>query len=490
MRKFENAVQLLKYRVLKEVALLAMDGTLEENKEFIPKQVNPGLKATTHCCIHKEHAILKERVALAMGGKRSNPNIIEVIDIACDECPINRFTITEACRGCLAHHCSEACPFDAIFHVGQRAYIDPNRCKECGRCKAVCPYNAVSEVMRPCIRACGTNALSINEDKKAVIDNDQCVQCGACVYQCPFGAIMDKSYIVDIIELLEEARQDTDIRVYGVMAPAISSQFTYAKIGQVVSGIKKLGFHNVVEAALGADMVAVHEAQEFVETIEERKVMTTSCCPAFVTYIEKKYPKLTHHISHSISPMIATGRLIKSTDPQAKVVFIGPCTAKKREAQEEDIKDAVDFVMTFEELQAMLDAADIEVADCEDIHLDNASFYGRIFARAGGVTQAIEHVIQEYEIDIDLKPTPCDGLAECDKALKMLNAGRSPGNFIEGMACVNGCIGGAASLCHGPKDKNEVDKYGALATEKNIAESLRVFNLDQINFERQKYVAD
>lgn len=486
MRKFENAVQLLKYKVLKEVALLAMDGTLEENKELIPKKINPESKPTTYCCIYKEEAVLKERIAMAMGGDKSNSNIIEVIDIACDECPVNRFTITEACRGCLAHHCSVACPFGAIFHVGHKAYINYNLCKECGKCKEVCPYNAVSEVVRPCIRACGANALSIDEDKKAVIDNDQCVQCGACVYQCPFGAIMDKSYIVDIIKLIQQAKEDSDMRVYGVMAPAISSQFTYAKIGQVVSGIKKLGFHNVVEAALGADMIAVHEAQEFVETIEKRKVMTTSCCPAFVTHIENKYPELTHHISHSVSPMIAIGRFIKLTDPKAKVVFIGPCTAKKREAQEEDIKDAVDYVMTFEELQAMLDAAEIEIADCEESPLDNASFYGRVFARAGGVTKAIEQVIQELDIDIEFKPIPCDGLAECDKALRILKAGRSPGNFIEGMACINGCIGGAASLSHGPKDKNEVDKYGALATEENISDSLRIFNLDEVNFERQK----
>ena len=486
MRKFENAVQLLKYKVLKEVALLAMDGTLEEKKELVPQRVNPGPKATTRCCVHKEHAILKERVTLAMGGDKDNSNIIEVIDIACDECPIDRFTITEACRGCLAHRCSDVCHFDAIYHVGQRAYIDPKRCRECGKCKEVCPYNAVSEVMRPCMRACGANALSINEDKKAVIDNEQCVQCGSCVYQCPFGAIMDKSYIVDIIKILKKTKENPNIRVYGVMAPAISSQFTYAKIGQVVAGIKKLGFHNVVEAALGADMIAVHETQEFVETIAERKVMTTSCCPAFVAYIEKKYPKLKKHISKSVSPMIAIGRYIKLTDPQAKVVFIGPCTAKKREAQEEDIKDAIDYVMTFEELQAMLDAMSIQVENCEEAPLDNASFYGRVFARAGGVTEAIQHIIQEEGIDMELQPIPCDGLKNCDRALKMLNVGRSPGNFIEGMACISGCIGGAASLSHGPKDKNEVDKYGALAIEQNISESLRIFQLDQIQLERQK----
>lgn len=484
MRKFENAVQQLKYKVIKEVASLAMDGTLEENRELIPGRVNPGTKSTMRCCIHKEHAILEERISLVMGEEQSSSNIIQVIDIACDQCPVNRYSITEGCRGCLAHHCSVACPFGAIYHIDQRAYINPNLCKECGKCKKVCPYNAITEVVRPCIRACGANALSIDEEKKAVIDDDQCVQCGACVYQCPFGAIMDKSYVVDIIDLIQQGKEDPDVRVYAVMAPAISSQFTYAKTGQVVSGIKKLGFHSVVEAALGADMVAVHEAQEFAETIDERKLMTTSCCPAFVSHIQKNYPQLAHHVSDSISPMVAMGRFIKSTDPQAKVVFMGPCTAKKQEAREEDIKDAIDYVMTFQELQAMLDAAEIEIADCEESPLDNASSYGRVFARAGGVTSAIEQVIHEYDIDVELEPIPCDGLAECDKALRILNAGRSPGNFIEGMACVGGCIGGAASLSHGPKDRNVVDQYGALATEQSISESLRIFDLDQIDFER------
>ncbi|MDF2521346.1 MAG: 4Fe-4S dicluster protein, partial [Clostridia bacterium] len=452
MRKFETDVQLVRYEVLKEVSKLALEGTLQEKQRTIPKIVDPGPKARFRCCIYKEREITKKRVKLAMGGDKRNPNIIEVIRAACDECPISRFTITEACRGCLAQRCSEACPADAIYHVGKRAYINQQKCKECGKCKTACPYNAVSDVMRPCRRACPVDALSIDENRKAFIDNEKCIQCGACVYQCPFGAIMDKSQIVEVINELKAAK-DNKINIYAVVAPAISSQFTFAKLGQVIGAIKSMGFHDVVEAALGADIIADHETHEFAETIAERGFMTSSCCPSFVSLVQKKYPDLEGNISTSVSPMIAVSRLIKKTDESAKVVFIGPCLAKKREAQSSSVKGSTDYVLTFEELYAMIDAMEIDIQDCEELELNNASFFGRIFARSGGLTEAIKQVIKECELEADFRPVSCDGVEECDKALKLAKAGRLEGNFIEGMVCSGGCIGGPMSLHHGPKDK-------------------------------------
>lgn len=484
MRKFENQVQLIKYEVLKEVSRLALEGRLDEDLNAIPSIIDPGPEPRTRCCIYKERAITVERVKLALGGDKSNPNVVEVLETACDACPINRFVVTEACRGCLAHRCYDACPVDAIHFVEHRAYINPNKCIECGKCKEVCPYNAISDVMRPCRRACPTSALSINEEKKAVIDNEKCIQCGACVYQCPFGAVMDKSSIVEIIQLLKKAKYNKDTKVYAVIAPAISSQFTYAKIGQVVNGIKMLGFHNVVEAALGADIIAKHEAMEFVQKIENQKIMTSSCCPAFVSFIKKNYPMLESKISHSVSPMIAVSRLIKNTDENAIVVFIGPCIAKKKEIKENGLRGSVDFVMTFEELAALLDAAEIKVEYCDEDVLDNASFFGRIFARTGGLTEAVRHVMEADNIDIAFKPVSCDGIKECDKALKLARVNKLDGNFIEGMGCIGGCIGGAASLHHGPKDRNEVDKYGKLAMEKDINDSLRIFDIDKLVLDR------
>lgn len=484
MRKFENQVQLIKYEVLREVSKLAMEDRLDEAIETIPNIIDLGPEPRTRCCIHKERAITADRIKLALGGDKSNDNVIEVIESACDGCPINRFVVTEACRGCLAHRCQDACPVDAIYFAGHRAYIDQNKCIECGRCKEACPYNAISDVMRPCKRVCPTSALSISEDKKAVINNEKCIQCGACVYQCPFGAIVDKSSIVDIIELLKKAKTNNKTKVYAVIAPSISSQFTYAKIEQVVNGIKLLGFHDVVEAALGADIISKHEANEFAQNIENQKLMTSSCCPAFVSFIKKNYPMLENKISRSVSPMIATARLIKSIDEKARIIFIGPCTAKKMEIKDKDLIGSVDFVMTFEELAALLDAAEIKIEYCSEEVLDNASFYGRIFARTGGLSEAVRHVIESDNINVTYKPISCDGIKECDKALKIARVNKLDANFIEGMACVGGCIGGAASLHHGPKDRNEVDKYGKLAIEKGVNDSLRIFDIDKLELER------
>jgi len=479
MRKFETDVQLIKYDVLKTVAKFALDGVLQEKYDRIPEMINKGTKPRIRCCIYKERAITEERVRAAMGGDSANPNVIEVLTIACDECPIYRFTVTEACRGCLANRCSQACPVGAIYHVGQRAYIDQQKCIECGKCKAACPYDAISDVMRPCRRACPTGALAIDKDKKAVIDHEKCIQCGACVYLCPFGAIMDKSQIVEVINELKMARKKNE-SIYAIIAPAISSQFAHAKIGQVVRAIKEIGFHDVIEVALGADLIAYQETLEFMEEIEEKNFMTSSCCPAFVALIEKKYPELARNISTSVSPMTAVSRLIKKIDENARIVFIGPCIAKKMEIQQSFIKGSTDYVLTFEELCAIIDAMDIDIEKCAEDVLNNASFFGRIFARVGGLTEAIQHVIERNALKVNFQPVVCDGVDECEKALKTAKANKLNGNFIEGMICTGGCIGGPVSLHHGPKDKKEVDKYGQQAIEKGIMDSLRIFDVKDI----------
>lgn len=486
MRKFESNVQYIKYLVNKEISKRFMEGTLDDSLDSlnsIAETIIPGPKPMTRCCIYKERHIIEERARLAIEPLKGE-NVINILQTACDECPVDRFVITEACRGCLGHKCAENCPKNAITIVKQRAYINQELCIECGRCKAVCPFNAVSEVQRPCIRSCSIGAVHIDEDRKAQIDDTKCVSCGACVYQCPFGAIVDKSYVLDVLKLIKESENNTKYKVYAVVAPAISSQFTDVKIGQVINGIEKLGFHNAIEAALGADIVSYHEAHEFAETIEQRKWMTTSCCPAFVSYMKKNYPDLMSHVSSTVSPMVAMARVIRNLEKDARIVFIGPCTAKKMEIKQEDIKDAVDLVITFEELQAMLDAMEIDLKQCEESFMDNASYYGRIFARSGGVKDAVTQVIEVTGIETDFQPMACDGLEECVKALKVASLGRLKANFIEGMACKCGCIGGAASLSHGPKDLTEVDKYGKLSKEKNSIEAIRIFDLESVDLER------
>ena len=484
MRKFESNVQYIKYLVNREITERFINGTLDSSLDEIAEKLVPGPKPATRCCIYKERHIIKERAKNAIY-PQTKENVISILHDACDECPVNRFMITEACRGCLGHRCQEVCPRNAIFMVNHHAYINQELCIECGRCKEVCPFNAISDVKRPCIRSCEIGAIQIDENKKAVIDDSKCVSCGACVHQCPFGAIVDKPFVLDVLNLLKESENNTKYKVYAVVAPTISSQFTNARIEQVITGIEKIGFYHAVEAALGADIVSYHEAHEFAETIEEMKWKTTSCCPAFVDYVSKKFPELMDHVSKTVSPMVATARLIKSLDEDAKIVFIGPCTAKKMEIKKDDIKDAVDLVITFEELQAMLDAMNIELEKCEDSVLDNASFYGRLFARSGGVSEAVKQVVGHEKFNVEFKPVAADGLDACTKILRLAKAGKLDGNFIEGMACKCGCIGGAASLSHGPKDVTQVDKYSALSKEKNSIDAIRVFDIDSIDLDRK-----
>lgn len=477
MKKFDTKVQLIKYEVLREVAKEAWENTLYDNILDIPKKIIPGNVPTMRCCVYKERAIISERIKIAMGGDRNNDNVIEVIDIACDECPMGGYEVTNACRGCLAHRCEDACKRGAIsFDSNHVAHIDKTKCVECGACAKVCPYSAIHNYKRPCEVACKVKAISMGEFKQAKIDNNKCISCGACVYQCPFGAISDKSYIIDVVDCLKKSNNNKKYKVYAVVAPSISSQFNYAKLGQVITALKEIGFYTVIEAALGADMVANSEAKE----LAEKGFLTSSCCPAFVSYVKKEFPNLVKHISHNLSPMATIAKYLKDNDPNCKVIFIGPCTAKKKEIQSDDVKQYVDEVLTFEELQALFDSRDLDITSLKEDVLDNASYYGRIFARSGGLSDAVLEGLKENNItDFELKAVPCDGIEACKIALLKKNKNLLDGNFIEGMACTGGCIGGAGCLTHGDKNKAEVDKYGMEAYEKTISEAISVLKLSK-----------
>lgn len=472
MRTFETDVQLLKYRVLKAVAKRAYEGTLMESYYEIPKLISPGPKPTMRCCVYKERAIVQERVRLAMGGDRRNLNIIEVIEIACDECPVERYMVSESCRGCISQRCIKTCPKQAISKKNGKAHIDFDLCIECGRCAKVCPYGAITEHVRPCERSCKVGAIHMNEEKKAEINPEKCISCGACSYACPFGAIMDKSFMVDAINIIRNKKEN--YKTVAIVAPAIAAQFDGVTLGQVATAIRQLGFDYVVEAAIGADMVADKEAEELVE----KGFLTSSCCPAFVDYIKKHVPELADKISHNLSPMAEIGKFVKlGGESPVKCIFIGPCTAKKAEMRLPNVDLWIDSVLTFEELQAMIDAREIEMESLEETSMNDASYFGRIFGRSGGLTEAVLEVVKEKGLDFEVKAETCDGIEACKAALLKAKFGKLDKNFIEGMACVGGCVGGAASLNHEPKSRMKVDKYGKDSDKENVRQAIDTYKV-------------
>lgn len=468
----------IRRKVLAETARHAFAGNLKENIYEIQKTVVTEDGPRYRCCVHKERAVLQDRIAIALSqpigtqleeaaenaltGKSAEIPIIHVLPEACDKCPIDKFIVTDACRNCLAHNCIASCPKKAILVVQNRAYIDKTKCVECGLCKRSCSYGAIIEVSRPCERSCDLRAITAGSDRKAVINYDKCVQCGACKVGCPFGAISDRSMIVQIISHLKKGS-----RVYALIAPAVVGQFgVKVKPAQVYSALQKIGFHSVKEVALGADIVAIEETKEFINRAKEQPdFMTTSCCPAFVSMVEKHMPEIKDKISTTVSPMIAMGKVIKHEDPEAVIVFIGPCIAKKAEAAR--YPGVIDFVLTFEELAAMFVGGNVNIAEIEEgPYQSTASRDGHVFARAGGVLTAVLNASQEMEPDIKVLPHRCEGLENCRAALASIRDGKIEANFFEGMACVGGCVGGPGTLGDYRVTSKLVDNHAAVLSVK------------------------
>ncbi len=479
--QFSNDAKQMKYEVLVRVAGQCYNGELEEKRDEIPYEIIPGNEARYRCCVYKEREIIRERVSAAMGklprGAENRGAVVSVLPAACEGCPINRYTVTENCQRCMARKCVAACPFNAITVTGKGAYIDPSKCKECGRCAAACPYNAISDTMRPCLRSCPVDAISIDPSKRAMIKEDRCIGCGACTNDCPFGAITDLSEMTQVIGLLKQKKN-----VVAVVAPAIEGQFGNANIAMLVAAIKQLGFADAFEVALGADAVAAQEAKEVRAAALADSHLTTACCSAFVSMIRKHFPKLLPYMSETVSPMGAVARYIKQQSPGTVVVFIGPCIAKKQELENPD--NGVDHVLTFEELCAMFAARGIDPEHFEG-DLQEASLFGKGFAVSGGVAGAVLQALEEAGQDEPVSYQKCNGARECKKALAMLNAGKFDETLLEGMACENGCVSGPCALVPLKLLQKRRDAMLKAADGRTIGENLRQFDFTGINLKRE-----
>ena len=474
----ENVIK-IKHDVLYEVAKLAFAGELEEKKDYIANQLIPGPAAQFRCCIYKEREIIRQRVRLAEGkapGPVDDGNVIQVISSACEDCPISSYTVTENCQNCLGKACINACKFGAIEPGRLRSHIDPQKCKECGKCAQACPYNAIAHLKRPCKFSCPVNAITYDEYGISVIDEKKCIRCGKCIHSCPFGAIGSKTYIVNVIEALKSNK-----KVYAMAAPATEGQFgDDITMNSWKKAMEAVGFDGFFEVGLGGDMTAAYEAEEWAEAYKEGKKKVTSCCPAFVNMVRRHFPELADNISTTISPMAAVSRLIKAKDPEAVTVFIGPCIAKKNEKQEYKGQGNADFVLTIGEFRAMMRAKEV-VLEPEENSDQQASIYGKRFGNGGGVSAAVAQCMREAGADPDkFNIEKCSGAAECKKALTLLKVGKLPADFIEGMVCEGGCVGGPSRHRSG---KNPVlaakdrDKLLAEADDRNVSDNLSKYDL-------------
>lgn len=476
----------LKHHVLREVCKLAWDDNItHETRERIAHEVSPGPKPTYRCCIYKEREIVRGRIRLAMGQNpdldSASTNVVAVIPAACDDCPIQEYTVSDSCRFCLGKPCLNACRFDAIGPGATKMHIDPNQCKACGMCAKSCPFGAIVHMVRPCKRACPANAISYDENGLCVIDDSKCIHCGHCIHACPFGAIGSKIFAVDVINAIKSGK-----RVIAMCAPATEGQFGKdIGMASIRAALLKVGFADMVEVGLGGDMTAAYEAKEWIEAKKEGRKMTTSCCPAFISMLRHHFPEQYEaNKSSTVSPMVAVSRYLKALDPDCVTVFIGPCIAKKGETLNEYIADRPDFALTYGEIVALLDSKDIEITPVPEDYQE-ASIYGKRFAGSGGVAKAVLRAMEEMGEDTsDISLLTCAGGDECKKALMLLKAGKLKEDFIEGMMCPGGCVGGPSK--HQVETVVERDRKGLLAAAdgRGILENLKKYPMDKFSMFR------
>lgn len=483
MRGIDTPVRQIRRTVFKEVANLAFHSTnLKDDMEALPYKMVDYDESEYWESVYRDRAIIRERIRLAMGmslrpenrnrpghltegveesnidEKYYEPPLMQVIPSACNACPENQYLVTNACMGCVAHPCQVVCPKGAIRFENGKSVIDQEKCIKCGKCKAICPYDAITHKERPCKAACGVGAIKSDSRGRAVIDNEMCVSCGQCMVSCPFGAIADKSQIFQLIKAMKTGR-----KIIAQVAPAFVGQFGSKVTPDIFkTALKELGFYEVYETAIGADLGCMAEAEHYVKEVASGKqaFSLTSCCPSWSVMAKNLFPETIDKISNELTPMVATARIIKQEHPDASVVFIGPCASKKLEASRRTIRSDVDFVITFEELTGMFEAKGILLEEIKAMdEMQDATAAGRGYGVAGGVAKAIEECIKKYYPGTEVKIEHAESLAECKKILLLAKAGRMNGCLIEGMACPGGCIAGAGTNIALPQAVKEVNKF-------------------------------
>lgn len=448
MRNFVfNETMKLRRQTLIKVAKLLINNKLKEELPKLNKTMLPGPNPTFRASLYHEREVLKQRIKLYLGldydktrdfelfevaeklndflensEYSSEDKFIQVIKEACDACPSGKYYATDLCRNCVAHSCKTVCPKGAVFIEGGRAKIDSELCVGCGLCAKACNYFAIVKLERPCERACHVGAIKNGENNAAEIDREKCINCGSCYVACPFGAIETPSDLIKIIKALKNSE-----KLKAIYAPSAVAQFgPKVQLGQIKKGLLQVGFQSVYEAAQGADKIAEEEAH-FIENADS--MVTTSCCPAFVDYINKHQKSFTKNISPALSPMAELAKDIKEGDE--KIVFVGPCIAKKMEVYK---NKNIDYVLTFEELATLFVAFGIEPSQLENLDIEG-SFDGWNFAQSGGVAAAVEKLCRKKLIVEKM-----DGISQGKEVFK--KASKEQIDLIEGMACEGGCICG------------------------------------------------
>jgi [FeFe] hydrogenase (group B1/B3) len=458
---YDNKANRLRKEVLVRVARACSEADPHAALDRIPLNMRPKTGSPTRCCIYKDRAILKYRCMAALGFNvedecdelkpisayyaealtRRTPAApqLTVIDEACSACVRTRYSATNACRGCIARSCESVCPKQAIEFRDGQAQLNPDKCVNCGLCMKACAYHAIIHIPIPCEEACPVGAITKDESSgREVIDHDACIYCGKCVRECPFAAISEKLQLVDVWQHLKHDR------AVAMIAPSVAGQLP-GTLPQLVTALRMLGFAEVVEVAAGADETARHESAEWVDAMtQKQRLMTTSCCPAYMETVKKHLPEMAPYVSDTPTPMAYTAAAVRRKQPMAVTVFVGPCIAKRVEAEE---NADVDYVLTFEELGAMLIAAKIDVLECDAAILPAGPHReGRGFAASGGVTAAIQALVPD---DGTLQPVQVDGIDRKSINQMRIWATKScPGNFVEVMSCEGGCLAGPGTVAN------------------------------------------